>query len=105
MTRRMIDARPPMGPRIATPVAAIERAAALDHRRLYPIGDRARWSCCRGSEQISVNQKPKSVTHVLNHRCYLCPDCALRPINHQPSTINPLHPDALRSLADALLTP
>ena len=79
MTRRLIDARPPMGPRIATPVAAIERAAALGHRRLYPIGDRARWSCCRGSQQISVNQKPKSVTHVLNHRCYLCPDCALRP--------------------------
>lgn len=43
MTRqREIDARPPMGPRIATPVAAIERAAALGNRRLYPIGDRAR---------------------------------------------------------------
>ena len=28
MTRRVIDARPPMGPRIATPVAAIERATA-----------------------------------------------------------------------------
>jgi hypothetical protein len=78
MTRREIDARPPMGPRIATPVAAIERAAALGHRRLYPIGDRARRSCNRGSERISVNQKTKSVTHVLNHRCYLCPVCALQ---------------------------
>jgi hypothetical protein len=70
------DARPPMGPRIATPVAAIARAAALGHRRLYPIGDRARRSGSRGREEISVNQKQKSVTHVLNHRCYLCPACA-----------------------------
>src|SRR5206468_1430747 len=35
----VFDARSPMGPRIATPVAAIEWAAALGHRRLYPIGD------------------------------------------------------------------
>jgi hypothetical protein len=77
MKRPVIDARPPMGPRIATPVAAIERAAALGHRRLYPIGDRARRSRSRDREEISVNQKQKSVTHVLNHRCYLCPDCAL----------------------------
>ena len=42
---------------------------------LYPIGDRARRSGSRGREEKSVNQKPKSVTHVLNHRCYLCPDC------------------------------
>ena len=76
MKLRVIDARPPMGPRVATPVTASERAAALGHRRLYPIGDRARRSCCRGRKEISVNQKPKSVTHVLNHRCYLCPDCA-----------------------------
>lgn len=76
--RRVIDARPPMGPRIATPVAAIGRDAALGHRRLYPIGDRTRRSGSRGSQKISVNQKRKSVTHVLNHRCYLCPDCALR---------------------------
>ena len=89
MRRPVIDARPPMGPRIATPVAAIERAAALDHRRLYPIGDRARWSCCRGSQQISVNQKPKSVTHVLNHRCYLCPDCATGTLNPQPNNPQP----------------
>jgi len=88
MTQRVIDARPPMGPRVATPVTASERAAALGHRRLYPIGDRARRSCCRGRKEISVNQKPKSVTHVLNHRCYLCPDCALRSINHHRSTIN-----------------
>src|SRR5688572_396319 len=90
MTQRVIDARPPMGPRVATPVTASERAAALGHRRLYPIGDRARRSCCRGRKEISVNQKPKSVTHVLNHRCYLCPDCAssCRSLNHHHSTLN-----------------
>lgn len=88
MTRGVIDARPPMGPRIATPVAAIQPAAALGHRRLYPIGDRARWSCSRGGKEISVNQKPKSVTHVLNHRCYLCPDCTVNVRRLQRRTSN-----------------
>ena len=58
----VFDARPPMGPRIATPVAAIEWAAALGHRRLYPIGDRARRSGSRGREEKC---EPKT------KKCYL----------------------------------
>ena len=34
-------ARPPMGPRIATPVAASDTRVRFGHGRLYPIGDRA----------------------------------------------------------------
>lgn len=37
-SKALLDARPPMGPRVATPVAAKEKAAALGHRRLYAHG-------------------------------------------------------------------
>jgi hypothetical protein len=41
----------------------------------------------RGEEE-SVNHEPKSVTDVLNQKCYLCIDCASpnqpSAINHQP---------------------
>src|SRR5688572_13899906 len=36
-----------------------------------------------------MNQKRKSVTDVLNHKCYRYPGCALRPSNPEPRTGNP----------------
>ena len=76
------DAHPPMGPLIATPVAANE-VAAPGHRRLYPMGERAPSTPDRKlKNEKGVTPQPKSVTYVLNHECYPCPDqaCALRPI-------------------------
>ena len=72
-----------MGPRIATPVAATVVTLRYGHRRLYPIVDRAhpRQIGAQRTEE-SVTPKHKSVTYVLDHQCYLCPDprqCYIHP--------------------------
>lgn len=78
MTDRLRDenARPPMGPRIAAPLATTCGSedwptAALPHRRprSLPGFDRP-----YSLKKCSSNRK--SVTYLLNHLCYLCPDQA-----------------------------
>jgi hypothetical protein len=76
MNRWVIDARPPMGPQIATPVAVIPGALRSGTGGSTPLATALAGPANHVFKQNSVNQKPKTVTHVLNHRCYLCPDCA-----------------------------
>ena len=69
------DARPPMGPLVATPLA-LTYGGGTGQRRLYPIGDRAAHRL-RSSHQTPREKcylSPRSVTHVLNLKCYLCID-------------------------------
>jgi hypothetical protein len=84
------DAHPPMGPLIATPVAANE-VAAPGHRRLYPMGERAPSTPDRKlKNEKGVTPQPKSVTYVLNHECYPCPDQAVTHVLTKPLLIT--HP-------------
>ena len=85
--RPVIDARPPMGPqalrqwpltkwlRPATG-GATPSATALDRPASVALNN-----------HFSVNQQPKSVTYVLTHKCYRCPDCAVRVNNAEPRTL------------------
>ena len=50
--------------------------AALPHWRPHSLLDERK---CFGYDEKSVTRIAPSVTHVLTHECYLCPDCALRP--------------------------
>ena len=58
--------------------------------RRYPVSGPPSSPSGMNEEDNGVKRKPKSVTDVLNHECYLCIDCATsdRPstISHQPST-------------------
>jgi hypothetical protein len=77
MKLRVIDARPPMGLRIATPVVAIERTLRSTTGGSTPLATALASPAVVALNKNSVNPKRKSVTHVLNHKCYLCPACAL----------------------------
>ena len=74
--RCVIGARPPMGPRIATPVAAIKETLCSATGGSTPLATALTGPAVVPGTKFSVTPKNKSVTHVLNHRCYLCPDCA-----------------------------
>src|SRR6185369_4473899 len=41
------------------------------------------------NEQRSVTSESKCVTYVLNHKCYLCPDCAPSEIDSRLQTLDP----------------
>jgi hypothetical protein len=84
----VVNARSPMGPRIATPVAAKAGRCASATGGSTPLATALIGPAAATAKKFSVNQKPKSVTHVLNHRCYLCPDCALRQLNIERPTSN-----------------